>query len=415
MPNRVFWSWQSDVSPRETRDVIRQALIEAITQVAAEFEEAERPEIDQDTRGVPGMPDIVATILEKIDNAAAFVGDVTPISVSENGKQVANPNVLIELGYAKKSLGPARIISVWNTAIHKSVPEDLPFDLRHRRGPIGFSLPAGAEKAELRQVREALARDLSEALKAILSSAVPALPSEAAWQPEEDGKTGVWVGNAGGLPVNHGGSDPGRITVEAASFAYARLLPSKWSVVPDAVRILEHAPQSPIPLGRFGNLNWGPTTGGFLAYRCNDSVEETGVTKTATRWYRSTGEMWGIDASFIRDEAEYPTYSEVYAAERWLAWLNHSLVLCRATGGDFPVSVRLGIEHLDGAHWAKSYHGFSTPQALEQNVAYEFELATAEDRIIREHVRTALNRVRDAFGLAHISQADFASLANRAF
>jgi len=47
------------------------------------------------------MPDIVATILEKIDNAAAFVGDVTPISVSENGKQVANPNVLIELGYSR--------------------------------------------------------------------------------------------------------------------------------------------------------------------------------------------------------------------------------------------------------------------------------------------------------------------------
>ena len=48
---------------------------------------------------MPGSPDIVATILAKIEAAAVFVADVTPIAVSPGGKHVANPNVLIELGY----------------------------------------------------------------------------------------------------------------------------------------------------------------------------------------------------------------------------------------------------------------------------------------------------------------------------
>jgi hypothetical protein len=88
------------------------------------------PVIDRDTAGVPGSPDIVRTILEKIDRSDAFVCDVSIVTAGDT-RPIPNPNVLIELGYAIKSLGWERIIMIMNIAF--GGPEKLPFDLRTRR------------------------------------------------------------------------------------------------------------------------------------------------------------------------------------------------------------------------------------------------------------------------------------------
>lgn len=166
----VFWSWQSDRPSRVTRDIFRDALVAAIDRVAADMEEAERPELDQDTKDVPGSPDIVATIFAKIESATVFVADLTPIGVSDSGKHLPNPNVLIELGYAKSVLGPEQIITLWNTSFTNAGPEDLPFDLRHRRGPMAISLPADAPLADLRSARRDLVDRLEGALRACLGA-----------------------------------------------------------------------------------------------------------------------------------------------------------------------------------------------------------------------------------------------------
>ncbi|MBA4091666.1 MAG: hypothetical protein C0494_13900 [Sphingobium sp.] len=76
--------------------------------------------------------------------------------MSGNGKHIANPNVLIELGYAKHALGTSRIVMVWNTALTNAKPEDLPFDMRHRRAPIPYALAAGANAADLQKTRARL-------------------------------------------------------------------------------------------------------------------------------------------------------------------------------------------------------------------------------------------------------------------
>lgn len=112
MDKTVFWSWQSDLDARVTRDLIRSALDQAIGMLAANLDETDRSSLTSDTQGVAGTPDIVATILRKIDEAAVFVGDVTPIAVSASGKACANPKVLIELGYAHRALGENRVLQV---------------------------------------------------------------------------------------------------------------------------------------------------------------------------------------------------------------------------------------------------------------------------------------------------------------
>jgi len=154
----VFWSWQSDLDSRVTREVVRFALDAAIMMLSADVEEADRPSLTSDTQGVAGTPDIVATILRKIDEAAVFVGDVTPIAVSESGKACANPNVLLEMGYANRALSEHRVIQVWNTAFEGATLDKLPFDMRGRRGPIAFHLPVSADTTELRRGKAARGR-----------------------------------------------------------------------------------------------------------------------------------------------------------------------------------------------------------------------------------------------------------------
>jgi hypothetical protein len=75
-----------------------------------------------------------------------------------------NPNVLIELGYAVKTLGWNRIVCVFNMAFGRV--EDLPFDLRQRRVRC-YTLPQGCDKAEQRKLLTGL---LEADLRSILDS-----------------------------------------------------------------------------------------------------------------------------------------------------------------------------------------------------------------------------------------------------
>lgn len=168
MERTVFWSWQSDLDGRVKRELFRSALDQAIGMISADLDEAERPSLTSDTQGVAGTPDIVATILRKINEAAVFVGDVTPITISTDGKACANPNVLIELGYAHRALGENRVLQIWHMAFDGATVDKLPFDMRERRGPIPFHLTVGADREELRRVRADLAKRLAEYLRLAL-------------------------------------------------------------------------------------------------------------------------------------------------------------------------------------------------------------------------------------------------------
>jgi hypothetical protein len=164
----VFFSWQSDIRAAACRTIIQDALEAAAKTIAADESVAITPVIDRDTQGVPGAPDIGATILTKIDAAAAFVADVTIVGRTNGGKAMPNPNVLVELGYALSALGWSRIVLVQNTAFGE--PEQLPFDLRQKRA-ITYSSPEDA--TERAQARRGLQRTFEAALSTMLKSAEP--------------------------------------------------------------------------------------------------------------------------------------------------------------------------------------------------------------------------------------------------
>ncbi len=148
---KIFWSWQSDTPGKIGRHFVRDALNEAI-EVLRQPEEIEEPveretrealHLDHDRKGVSGSPDLAPTIFKKISQAAVFVADVTLVGETtpnrgkfdeRTPKKLINSNVAIEYGYAQHALSDTRILMVQNRPFGER--EDLPFDLKHKAGPI---------------------------------------------------------------------------------------------------------------------------------------------------------------------------------------------------------------------------------------------------------------------------------------
>lgn len=135
----IFYSWQSD--RKETKKFISKCL----NKLQGKTVDYVLYEVKRDTEGVAGSPNIGATIFERIDSADVFIADVTVISSFLRKRPTPNPNVMIELGYAIKTLGWERIILLQNTD-HGGI-DKLPFDINHQR-VAGLSLKGDLDNAK---------------------------------------------------------------------------------------------------------------------------------------------------------------------------------------------------------------------------------------------------------------------------
>jgi hypothetical protein len=173
MTTTVFFSWQADTETRGGRNFIETALKRAAAQISknTEVEEAVRElAVDRDTVGVAGSPPIVDTIFRKIDQAVVFVPDFTFIGKRLGGRPTPNPNVLVEYGWALKSIGHGRIVPIMNTAYGEPISDAMPFNMRHLRNPIAYHCPPGLDDDSRKQVRDQLAKELESAIRAVLDS-----------------------------------------------------------------------------------------------------------------------------------------------------------------------------------------------------------------------------------------------------
>src|SRR4051794_38716264 len=144
MDYTIFYSWQTDT--KDDKQFIREALDQAVQAIRSEGGgKDDLPIVDTDLKGMAGIPDVATTMFQKIKKSALFVGDLTLVgeylSHSANGtKKTANPNVLIEMGYAAATMGWDRIICVMNEAKPHGLVADLPVDIRSRRWPVRYEL-----------------------------------------------------------------------------------------------------------------------------------------------------------------------------------------------------------------------------------------------------------------------------------
>ena len=167
MADTVFWSWQDDLNKESNRRFISHCLMKAVKQVNKTFEVVDREPVDLDeaTKGEPGMAEIDRVIFKKINECAVMVADVTPSIKTGNGKRVPNPNVLIELGYAMGARGLDHIIAIMNTNYGKI--DDLPFHIRNKR-ILHYDLKENANENERIKERDNLIEKLKDAIKSNL-------------------------------------------------------------------------------------------------------------------------------------------------------------------------------------------------------------------------------------------------------
>jgi hypothetical protein len=179
---KVFWSWQSDTPGKIGRHFVREALEEAITDLKAPqdveepTEQARREDLhlDHDRKGVAGSPDLARLIFNKIEGSTVFIADVTPVGETfGGGKKLINSNVAIEYGHAYKALGDTAILMVQNQ--HYGSRDDLPFDLKHKAGPIPYALAPDASRAEIAAEKTKIRGLFVTALRPYLASAAGAV------------------------------------------------------------------------------------------------------------------------------------------------------------------------------------------------------------------------------------------------
>lgn len=132
MNKTVFYSWQSDLPKSVNLNFIEGAILSSIKSLKKLEPVKVDLLLDKATRKLSGSPDITESIFTKISHSNLFIADISIINSSEKAhRKTPNPNVLVELGYAARTLGWEKIICLYNTDYGSF--KDLPFDLRNRR------------------------------------------------------------------------------------------------------------------------------------------------------------------------------------------------------------------------------------------------------------------------------------------
>lgn len=414
---KVFWSWQSDTPSAIGRTFITKVLTKALKEISQEhaLSEADRYEVDHDTKNVPGWVSIAETIFRKVDEATIFVADVTPTIISASGKKSPNPNVLIELGYAIKSLGEESIILIWNDA-DQPKPEELPFDIRHRRGPISYRLNDTASKDEIKQQTETLIRSLKGPLANALGRALKERDAQLSFPlyPSRDGDPSIWLQQGEKLEGHETFNAQGwrRYDVVESPRSYVRIIPAGW---------LERKPDSNNVARICGDSWWlsplfVPTDeGGGLAtnslgivsiYDCERPVPQT---ISATQWFENTGEVWSFDASVTEEYAGLRRIDGNQIRRKWMAFVRQTMGFFKKLSEEFqiemPIRIEVGVSNImnvcwkdcapnNGVFFAQPEEGFSNSKHFSRVDVFR----SIDEDEVDKFVEDACSQLRKTFG-----------------
>jgi hypothetical protein len=178
MAYTIFYAWQSD-SPETTNEEFIYKVLKRVKRKLNKDPEiqsilgGEVVEVDRDTEGIPGSPHVAGAIWNKIEKCSIFVPDFTIVGKSFSGnRSVQNPNVLVEYGYALKTVfSSERIVAVMNTSYGGPGESSLPFDMRYLRWPVcNYKLSENAVAKDLEREKRRLSDALFKQFKLIIQS-----------------------------------------------------------------------------------------------------------------------------------------------------------------------------------------------------------------------------------------------------
>jgi hypothetical protein len=273
---------------------------------------------------------VARSILDKILACTVFVGDVTPVGKSPDkpgnegikpGRPLINSNVAIEYGFALRKLGDSAVIGVLNENFGS--PEDLPFDIIHKRWPVKYRLVEGATKAEVDLQRAHLKGQFITALKGFIDNPQPAETVFEETPPNAVNKAYFFHGAQSlgySRQVEQNGDDVYMLFEDAI---YMRLIPTKPLARPVSEEKMIGAAAK---YGAMGAATpFVPIVNDFGAMCFSPAGNSKNV--TALTQYFPNGEVWAINSDILRQGVRGATdrwYLLVSAEDAFLNTLDGS-------------------------------------------------------------------------------------------
>jgi len=312
---KIFWAWQSDTPGNIGRFFVRDTLNAAITQLKSdaeiveptERETREAMELDHDRKGVPGSPDLARTIMEKIEAAAVFIADVTPVGVvtvndQEPQKKLINHNVAIELGHSLRTRTDRSLLMVMNT--HYGNRADLPFDVAHKGGPIMFYLAPDADKKTIAAASAKLKPQLVEAIKLCIADEVNTKKDQ---QPFDAAKPGVGPAvffSRDEVLASAGDAGEQDFRFPYERVAYMRIYPVSGNVAVGRAKIAKvFNEKKPCVMSMLVGGVTLRNTYGTIIFDFDGNTSITALTQGF-----KTGELWGVTGQLFKS---YPINSSI--------------------------------------------------------------------------------------------------------
>ena len=299
---------------------------------------------------------LARTILTKIAQATVFVADVTSVGTSSDGqKKLINPNVAIELGYALHALTDTALLMVLNE--HYGTRDDLPFDLRHKAGPILFRLAPDADRKTIEAAKRRLTNEFVVALRPYLGAPTAAAPPRPRFPetPHKTNNVAVYFDIGEHLAsVGEPGVDQIDFSFADTNGLYLRLIPTQRLAEPLRLsqlmafihesmflQPLQHSfTQSFRQQNKYGAIICEPGRGSHL--------------KASTQVF-TNGEIWGFNAHLLTQRAErserlLPSHPVEKSFVQGL--FGYVRFASEALGIHAPYTIEAGITGIEGAYIA---------------------------------------------------------------
>lgn len=352
MGKTLFFSWQADTPSRVGRGFLKQCLEEVCQNLTADtdIDEAHRDmSVDSDTQGVAGQPPIVETIFRKIDEASVFFADLTFVGTRLDERPAPNPNVLIEYGWALKSLKHERVICVMNTGFGVPTAENMPFDLRHVRWPIQYSLPDSASADDIKKEKRKVVAALTTAIRACIAT----IPEDSKLSNEfpaaATGNDKARFRNSNeelGFTEGFFDDEPKKVMLTDGPAIWLRVMPffspSRTWPVHELKELFLTDPQ-PLPI-TFGNgCNQLRAEDGVGMYRPLNSSDNPQLTDSVAFMFE-TGEIWSVDTHLLTRNDRILFFLE----EQLERTLLRDIQFLKRIGAEPPYRVIAGVTGIKG-------------------------------------------------------------------
>jgi hypothetical protein len=407
---KIFWSWQSDTPGKTGRHFVRHALDEAIEalKVPTEVEEPSAGEarealhVDQDRQGVPGSPPLATTIFGKIEKATVFVADVTLVGQTSAGKKLINSNVAIEYGYAEHALGDTAILMVQNRFYGDR--DALPFDLKHKAGPIQYSLAPDATPQQIKTEHARMRGTLTTALRPYLDQASASKPSTPFPETPVGPSPAVFFGIDEVLArVGVKGVDEIEYRFAERSAFYLRLIPTRARAEPLKFAELDDLANKrqldTLTRQRYVGLAARNRFGAI-------TIESSGTSPTPRAFTQSfrNGELWSVTTEFFvhhKGMVLIPMTNVKNICERVLA--NFCAAARDAFGIAPPYTIELGAIGLTGVHLGFKLYEISNDSILIDEIKVRRVLNEVSDPALEKLIFEFLDELLDSVGLDRTS------------